>query len=72
MLHSEKDLETVKLIRYTGLKHHIKLHIASQGMEPPRWLFSIPYERAKFHIDQSRAGILVFLAAETKLLKTVG
>ena len=42
LLLSEKDLETVKLIRYAGSKHHIKLQTASQKVDPPQWLFSIP------------------------------
>ena len=71
LLLSEKDLEMVKLIRYTGLKHDIKLQIASQRVEPPQWLFSIPYERAKFHIVNI-SGVAVFLTAETKLVTTVG
>ena len=33
LLHLEKNLEMVKLIRYTGFKHHIKLQIASQRVE---------------------------------------
>ena len=70
LLLSEKDLEMVKLIRYTGLKHHIKLQIASQTVEPPQWLFSIPYERAKFHLDNI-SGVAVFLTAETKLVTNV-